>query len=169
MFSFSIKEAAVVTIENCPKTGVEALDFRRLHQLPEGTNNKVTIPDFEFTSEEFGRELLSRGFKGSSYKLGYLEFTEKLDYHWGYLGTAAPEKIRDYIAHPTTETAVALILDTFDSETREAKAIAAARKLLSEEIQELTKRAEKAESKVKYLEGEIEELKAAQEEYAADE
>ncbi len=45
-----------LVIENCPRQGVEAVDFRRANNMPEAASNQIEVPGFVFNDEQFCRE-----------------------------------------------------------------------------------------------------------------
>jgi len=59
MFTISIDRMA--KIAGCPSGGLAALDFRRSHGLPDGTDNRVRL-QLEFTDEEIIRSISRFGF-----------------------------------------------------------------------------------------------------------
>lgn len=44
------------TIKNCPKVGLAALDFRRAHNLPDGTHDSIYVPYAAVASERYARK-----------------------------------------------------------------------------------------------------------------
>lgn len=44
-----------VYIEGCPRSGIEAIDFRRRHGLPDAPTSEIDLPGFAFTDEALCR------------------------------------------------------------------------------------------------------------------
>jgi len=171
-----------VRIHGCPSSGVEAIDFRRKHGLPEEPHNKIELK-LAIVEDEAACRTLSLNneadypacYRFADQAIAYRNGTGKYglasfdSYHGRYPFVHA-ETIKAWNESPNSETALAVIhsVEWIDQEERqfakhEAQAIAdekasheskiaEARKLLKDEL-------ERKDSRIKYLEGELAEAR----------
>lgn len=176
-----------VRIKDCPRSGIEAVDFRRAAGLPEEPTNRIELVPAAITDEQAARRL--RLDSNANYPANYRFTDQKIAHRNGsgacetasldswkggfpFIDAAA---IKAWNENQNTATALALI-DSVDRiskeeeafaarEIEEAKAaneakeaaIAAARELLKDEIA-------KKDSRIAYLEGELKEARETIEE-----
>lgn len=89
-------------LAGCPKSGLEAIDFRRAAGVTEEPTNIVLLPEFSVDSEEWARKLPLDDNANCHF----------VDIH-GYSGfcQASPAAVRAYERDQTAQTAAELILD----------------------------------------------------------
>lgn len=149
-------------IAGCPRTGIEAIDFRQRHGLPLEPSNKIKLPALVFEDEPFVRSKPDK--VNADADLDYVA-GEQYVYHVtndcsgtyssrrqmassSDLVVLSPEAIYDYLAEPTPEAGKLLLLDMWayserskaEAEERvamEAEQKRAARELMAGEIAEL--------------------------------
>lgn len=182
MCSASGSSPLTVRIHGCPSSGVEAIDFRRKHGLPEEPHNKIELKLATIEDEAACRtlDLNSEADYPACYRFadqviafrnetGRYEIASFDSYHGRYPFVHA-EAIKAWNESPNSETALAVIhsVEWIDKEERqfakdEAQAIAdekAAHEAKIAEARELLKdEMERKDSRIKYLEGELAEAR----------
>lgn len=91
MFAVSINRSVV--IEGCPKEGIEAVDFRRQHGLPERPTNKEEV-NFTATDESLFRRIQASGLE-PDYQADY-------DFRFSTWAATHPFRVDDY-KYPDSE------------------------------------------------------------------
>lgn len=106
---FQIKlSPSMVRIAGCPKSGIDAIDYRREHGLSDSPDNSIWLMGYTWESEEFVRAHRQHTNTGA-------DIIEDLS------GCSiAPEIIARYLFEKTPQTAAALLLDHWGDTTPEA-------------------------------------------------
>ncbi len=143
-------------IEGCPTDGVEAIDFRRAHGLPDGPSNRIALPGYAFGSEALVRALPDAAIARAnisldSYQCGQVEWfanaegdvlqrgRRTLRGYGGYNLVVGPDVLAAYCREQNPLTAEALLRDVLAypqrsraAAEREAARIRAAREEAAE-------------------------------------
>jgi hypothetical protein len=130
-----------VVIEGCPRNGIEAIDFRRAHGLPEAPACEIDLPGYSFPDEVFVREhpdkadgnadILTEHRAGEQVRSGIghrgeiHETTHRIYDYRGFHVRLSPEAVRAYLEAQTPKTGRALLLDLWDGTRRSLEAVQA--------------------------------------------
>lgn len=143
-------------IEGCPLAGVEAIDFRKQHGLPQAPNNKIELPGRMYENETVARRFqldneanvnLEYIHQWESYihqcgssKVANLKIITNLRSVNGGLykyPVAAPEIIKEYLEHDCIGYAEKLLKDIISySERSKTKAEAEVYRLCQQELEQ---------------------------------
>ena len=177
-------------IEGCPYSGVGAIDFRRAAGLPAAPSNRIELPSFAWTDEQFVRAYPKRADSSANIEGRYAgeQYRGTQRYHigtsagQGYHPYLTPAVIAAYLAAQTPETGRAVLIDIWDGTRRydeqqraqaeraaaekaeREAARTAARDLIRDELDALTRRAERAEKDLASLQRAYADLSARVEE-----
>lgn len=140
---FSVKLTLRTVIAGCPDSGLEALDWRRKHNLPERCDNRYTI---EIKSDDYPeahfRQLVDAGFKPRVSAHGDISIQETpgalghsfdpdMNAVYGYCAVISPEDVNGSLA----DAACSALRSAFRAQTLEK---AGGEKALVSEAEKLT-------------------------------
>jgi hypothetical protein len=138
MFNVQIHAGAIVRLIGCPSDAVAACDFRRAHGLPDGPDDRITLPGYAAQDEPFvrsaprdkrtgGADLDSRQGAGrvGTWRCNAAGELWQCDTHQlhasgmsGYWPYVHPYVVADYLREQTPTTARALLEDVWAGEQR---------------------------------------------------
>lgn len=140
MFKVIIPSSKVY-IEGCPSYGIEAIDFRRQHGLPDAPSHVAEIPALEWEDEAFvraaprervsltadlsghheaGRQRWWRVYvRGNPHAVNMSLTSSPANGEWPYV---QPQVLAAYLKDPSPETGAALLRDIWAGEARSLEA-----------------------------------------------
>jgi len=180
MFQLIMRSGYEMKIEGCPSYGLEAIDFRRQHNLPEEPSSKIKPPSGAFQDEKLVRQLRAAGayidmsgdwvFDGQSiielHGRGNGAHSKHGPWHYGSALPVEPAAIKAYIENPCADTLFGVAMAICQHNAEQMKIIEAEQRTVEEAARSkeaarlcLKDEIDKLESKINYLQSELQESK----------